>query len=339
MTIPSESAPLAGLRVAIFESRMAGPTADLIAKHGGVPLSAPSLREIPLGDSPEVTAFAEQLMAGGFDVVIFETGVGVRYLTQAIETRLPREAWLEALARTRVVARGPKPTAALRELGVQVDLHVPSPNTWHETLAALDAHLPVAGLRVAVQEYGKPNVELVEGLEQRGATVTRVPVYRWALARGPRAAACGHRRDRSGASRHRPIHVGPASRAPALQVAAKRGARGRSSHGLRDPHRRRIDRADDFGNPARARPAGRYRAGPPQAGPPHRGRRRRLARHGQGHVDLSCPPLDRSFARYCHRHNPCPTTGYRKNAESGRYAPSARAPKFRECLETLAVSA
>jgi uroporphyrinogen-III synthase len=191
MSRSSESPPLAGLCVAVFESRMAGPSADLITKHGGVPLSAPALREIPLGDSPEVTAFAEQLTVGGFDVVIFETGVGVRYLTQAIEARMPREAWLDALARVKVVARGPKPVAALRELKVRVDLHVPEPNTWHETLALLDTQLPVAGLRVAVQEYGKPNIELVDGLEQRGATVTRVPVYRWALPEdlGPLRAA------------------------------------------------------------------------------------------------------------------------------------------------------
>jgi uroporphyrinogen-III synthase len=48
-------------------------------------------------------------------------------------------------------------------------------------LAALDAHLPVGGRRVAVQEYGKPNPELIAGLKERGAEVTRVPVYRWAL--------------------------------------------------------------------------------------------------------------------------------------------------------------
>jgi uroporphyrinogen-III synthase len=191
MSGSSELPPLAGLCVAVFESRMAGPSADLITKHGGIPLSAPALREIPLGDSPEVTNFAEQLTAGGFDVVIFETGVGVRYLTQAIEARMPREKWLAALARAKVVARGPKPVAALRELKVRVDLHVPEPNTWHETLGLLDTQLPVAGLRVAVQEYGKPNIELVEGLEQRGATVTRVPVYRWALPEdlGPLRAA------------------------------------------------------------------------------------------------------------------------------------------------------
>jgi uroporphyrinogen-III synthase len=181
MTIPSESPSLAGVRVAVFEARMAGTVADMITRHGGIVLAAPALREIPLGESPEITAFAQTLTAGGFDVVIFETGAGVRYLAQAIETTIPRETWVKALENTQVVARGPKPTAALRELGARVDFQVPSPNTWHETLGLLDQQLPVEGLRVAVQEYGAPNAELVEGLVLRGATVTQVRVYRWAL--------------------------------------------------------------------------------------------------------------------------------------------------------------
>ncbi len=181
MTSPSDAPGLAGQRVAIFEARMAGSMAEMIARHGGIVLAAPALREIPLGESPEVTAFAQHLTAGEFDVVIFETGVGVRYLAEAIETTVPRETWIGALANVRVVARGPKPNAALRELGARVDFLVPAPNTWHETLALLDEQLPVAGLRVAVQEYGGPNPELFEGLERRGASVTRVRVYRWAL--------------------------------------------------------------------------------------------------------------------------------------------------------------
>ena len=123
--------------------------------------------------------------------MIFETGVGVRFLVESLSSRIPRSAWAEALGKTKVVARGPKPAAALRELGVSIDHLVPEPNTWRETLALLDSHLPVAGLRVAVQEYGKPVPELTDGLEQRGARVTRVPVYRWALPEdtGPLRAA------------------------------------------------------------------------------------------------------------------------------------------------------
>jgi len=180
-----------GLHVAIFEARMAGHLADLVVRHGGVPVSAPSLREIPLEDNPEAVAFAERLQAGEFDLVVLETGVGVRYLTAALAPRIPRERWAELLSRTTVVARGPKPAAALRDLGVAIDLQVPEPNTWRETLALLDARRPVAGLRVAVQEYGKPVPELTGGLEDRGASVTRVPVYRWALPEdtGPLRAA------------------------------------------------------------------------------------------------------------------------------------------------------
>jgi uroporphyrinogen-III synthase len=181
MSSTSSPAGFAGLPVAIFEARMAGALADLVSRQGGVPVSAPALREIPLEDNPAASEFADALLAGGFDVVIFETGVGVRYLVRTLQARLSPPDWVEALRKSRVVARGPKPAAALRELGVAIDFFVPEPNTWRETLALLDGQLPVAGLRVAVQEYGQPVPELTEGLEARGAVVTRVPVYRWAL--------------------------------------------------------------------------------------------------------------------------------------------------------------
>ena len=174
-------AGLDGLRVASFEARMAGPMADLIRKHGGVPLEAPALREVPIGDNPQALDFADRLIAGEFDVVIFLTGVGTRYLAAEIEAKYPRERWVEALNRATVVTRGPKPLAPLRELKARVDLTAPEPNTWRDLLAALDAKAPVGGRRVAVQEYGKPAPELLDGLAERGATVTRVPVYHWAL--------------------------------------------------------------------------------------------------------------------------------------------------------------
>ena len=79
------------------------------------------------------------------------------------------------------VARGPKPVGALKKLGLTADITVPEPNTWRDVLQALDEHKPVRGLKVAVQEYGVSNPELLDGLRERGAEVTRVPVYRWAL--------------------------------------------------------------------------------------------------------------------------------------------------------------
>lgn len=185
----SEESGFNGLRVAIFESRMAGTLAGLVEKHGGIAVPAPSMREVPIEDNAEAVAFLDGLRAGQFDVVIFETGVGIRMLVQALESRLPASGWAEALAGSKVVARGPKPVAVLRELGIRIDLKVPEPNTWRETLATLDSELPVNGLCVAVQEYGKPVPELIEGLQARGASVTRVPVYRWALPEDTRPLA------------------------------------------------------------------------------------------------------------------------------------------------------
>jgi uroporphyrinogen-III synthase len=51
-------------------------------------------------------------------------------------------------------------------------------------LRALDENAsayPVRGRRVAVQEYGVSNEEFLTGLAERGAKVTSVPVYEWAL--------------------------------------------------------------------------------------------------------------------------------------------------------------
>ncbi len=79
------------------------------------------------------------------------------------------------------------PVAVLRELGVTPAITVPEPNTWRELLLGLDEagatreELRLRGARVAVQEYGVPNPELLAGLFERGAQVTRVPVYQWAL--------------------------------------------------------------------------------------------------------------------------------------------------------------
>ncbi len=171
----------AGLKVVVFESRMAGLLGDLVAKHGGVPVAAPALREIPISENSEAQNFIKGLKNGDFDIVIFETGVGVRYLVESSEPKFPLEDWPALLARVTVIARGPKPSSALRNLGAMIDHQVSEPNTWRETLALIDARVPVADMRVAVQEYGKPNQELLDGLAERKAIVTRVPVYRWAL--------------------------------------------------------------------------------------------------------------------------------------------------------------
>jgi uroporphyrinogen-III synthase len=173
---------LTGFRVLSLESRRAAEMATLIENYGGLAIVAPSMREVPLQSNTEALNFARVLAEKGFGTIIFLTGVGTRALTRVVETVYPRERFVEELKRVTIVARGPKPLAALKELGVPVAVTVPEPNTWRDLLAALDsANIPIRGQHVAVQEYGEANLELLRGLLARGAKVMQVPVYKWDL--------------------------------------------------------------------------------------------------------------------------------------------------------------
>jgi len=173
-----------GLCVLALESRRAREIAKLITNLGGVAIVAPSVKEVPLESDQEALEFARKLAAGQVDMVVFTTGVGVKALASAVEAVCSREQLSRQLNEVVIVARGPKPAAALRELGVRVSIPVPEPNTWRDLLASLDRNretFPVAGRRVVVQEYGVANPELSAGLQERGAVLTAVNVYHWAL--------------------------------------------------------------------------------------------------------------------------------------------------------------
>ncbi len=187
----SSKASLQGLRVVSFESRRAKEMAELIRRYGGEPIVAPSMREIPLSENHAALDLLPQLEAGKFDLLILMTGVGTRTLNEALRTQYPQERITAALRKTTLLARGPKPVAALKELGLEPAFTVPEPNTWREILATLSAKSDLRGQRIVVQEYGIPNPELIAALESRGASVASIPIYRWALPEdiGPLRAA------------------------------------------------------------------------------------------------------------------------------------------------------
>jgi len=173
-----------GLRVLSFESRRAKEIAQLISNNGGVPMVAPSTREVPAPPTDDELKLIHGLLQHEFNAIIFMTGVGARTLVQAAETVCSRDDFFAALAHTRVVVRGPKPAAAMREFNVPVTLAVPEPNTWREIVKALDENsgkVPLQGQRIAVQEHGEPSPELYSALRERGAEVFPVRVYRWEL--------------------------------------------------------------------------------------------------------------------------------------------------------------
>lgn len=179
-----ESGDFGGIVVAAFESRRAKEMAALITNYGGIAEVAPSMREIPLEENPAAFAFAEQLFAGQLDAVVFMTGIGTETLVRVLETRYAREEILRALSNLFIVVRGPKPLRVLRTLQIPVAVVASEPNTWREILKAWEENAqspPLAGSRVAVQEYGVPNEDFLRELRERRVEVLEMPVYRWAL--------------------------------------------------------------------------------------------------------------------------------------------------------------
>jgi len=172
-----------GLRVLSLESRRAKEVEKLIRTYGGEPFVVPAMREVKLDSNKQALDFAARLIEGKVDVVLFLTGVGVRALLETVETKYDREQFLTALRSTRIITRGPKPEQALREVQVKTLASAPEPSTWHEVISTMDRAFgdELKTLRVAIQEYGASNPELLAELTTRTAEVIKVPVYQWAL--------------------------------------------------------------------------------------------------------------------------------------------------------------
>jgi uroporphyrinogen-III synthase len=186
---PEQPRGLDGLRIVAFEARRASELAVMLARHGATVCSAPALREAPLPPSARAGELRRALETGAVGALVLLTGVGTRGLARLLADVPSGVAAL--FARTRIVARGPKPFAALRELGVPDAIAVPSPHTSREVLGVIDGLGLAAGSLLAVQEYGAPPRDLYDGLAARGFSVLAVPVYEWALPEDPRALRGG----------------------------------------------------------------------------------------------------------------------------------------------------
>src|SRR5215207_9350737 len=109
----ADSLPLRGLRVVCFESRRSAESSRLIARQGGEPVEAPSLREVPLRGPAGLDALEQDLLAGAPVLLILLTGVGTELLIEGMSQSLSRSRVLELLGAptTTLVCRGPKPHA------------------------------------------------------------------------------------------------------------------------------------------------------------------------------------------------------------------------------------
>ena len=173
-------AKLSGARVGLLESRMSGELAELVRRMGGTPVVAPSVREV--AHREETARFVDLLVTGRFAVVILLTGVATSAILREAERLGRLNEALDALCRATLVCRGPKPTAVAKRYGLDVDVVPRRPCTTKELLDAMTSGgVEVAGRDVAVAHSGEPNTALADALRERGARLTEVCPYEWAL--------------------------------------------------------------------------------------------------------------------------------------------------------------
>jgi uroporphyrinogen-III synthase len=151
---------------------------QMIVKAGGAPIIAPSVKERAVDDHSVALHFLEQLESGTFDMVICMTGVGLAFLRDTLAALGHSDRLVAALRNVTIVSRGPKPVTVLRPMGVPSHIIIPEPNTWKEIVSAVAER---SERKIAVQEYGRPNLEMNAALEALGASVSAVALYRWEL--------------------------------------------------------------------------------------------------------------------------------------------------------------
>ena len=170
---------LDGRTVALMQTRHAAELAALVERHGGVPLSAPCLREAAVDDVGSLEAALRRVVEAPLHLAVFQTGVGAEGLLDAADRAALGEALTARLAAAVVLARGPKPLAVLLRRGIRVDRRTAEPHTTAEVLGLLEANLD--GWRVLLQHYGSPNLELATALRRRGGDLVEVSTYHWRL--------------------------------------------------------------------------------------------------------------------------------------------------------------
>lgn len=172
--------PLDGVRVAIPENRYPEQLTQLLERQGATVYSCPLLRETAIEDIENARLFMSLCETSRIDIIIFYTGVGVEFLFRTAHKP-------EVIARSRLIARGPKTVNALKKFGIQGDFVADAPTTEGilATLSKDDLH----GKSVLVQLYGQDNPQLREGLETMGAKVTGLSLYRYEHASDPEAVA------------------------------------------------------------------------------------------------------------------------------------------------------
>jgi uroporphyrinogen-III synthase len=171
---------LEGRTIALAESRQLEELATMLESEGATTLRCPMLSILDAPDPAPVLAWIGELCADHFASVVLLTGEALRRLLHFAQRDGCRDACIAALARTKIITRGPKPGLVLKEIGLAPTLIAPAPTT-QGVIEALRSEA-LQGQTVGVTLYGEPNPNLEQFLISAGARVRTVMPYVYAPA-------------------------------------------------------------------------------------------------------------------------------------------------------------
>jgi uroporphyrinogen-III synthase len=174
---------LAGFTIGVTADRRRDELATMLERRGARVVLAPALRIVPLADDTELRAATRACLQTPPEVLIANTGIGMRGWLEAAEGWGLCEQLRAALAGAYVVAGGPKARGATRAAGLRDDWS-PVSESHEEVIEHLTTR-GVAGQVVAIQLHGDRQPECTDALAAAGARVIEIPVYRWAPPTDP----------------------------------------------------------------------------------------------------------------------------------------------------------
>ncbi|MGA9521245.1 MAG: uroporphyrinogen-III synthase [Myxococcaceae bacterium] len=171
---------LHGMRVALLEARAVEPLSMLIRHFGGEPVCVPAVDEQSALTGAELPVLLSWLVDSEAPIILCSTGTGVAALFDEARRWGVVKRLKALLRRSILVARGPKPVAALKRQGLSASIEVPDPYTQAELLDAL-ARLDLDARPVMLLHHGERNIELVQALHEWNVSLHEVVLYLWRL--------------------------------------------------------------------------------------------------------------------------------------------------------------
>jgi len=168
---------LKGRTVAI--TRPAGQAEEagkLIEEKGGIPYYIPAIEIKGLTNFAPIKKFISELQKGQVNYVILMSTNGVKYLFSAVETLKQTSQLKEGLAKTFVIAVGPRTAQALeQEYHVHVGL-VPMKYSSEGLIECLQGK-EISGKKIRIPRTSNATPTLTDKLKEMGADVEEIHVY------------------------------------------------------------------------------------------------------------------------------------------------------------------